>query len=262
MQCCELHLEAKVGELSLERNHWVARVWNSNVGEEWDGSWDGIGAQETKDTELSQSTVVDFSNQTLLLGLCGHVLVEASRVVKIEDRVDSITERLERWVLSRLTSLGVMGHGSSATTLVPKLEHRNDGKDLPLGANRDGIPLSLRGQVSRWVCGTGKSLWPWEDKVRLNTVSNESKHSNTAVLDLGLTEPANGGFVTLGPEVLFSKIEWVIKLKLWVQLASKSLKVSLGLRQSSFGSTTSLGWGESGGTSNGGKAESELHYYL
>jgi hypothetical protein len=73
-------LESKVRELSLERNHWVASVWSSDIGEEWDGSWDGIGAQETEDTELSQSAVVDFSNQTLLLGLLGHLLVEAKWV--------------------------------------------------------------------------------------------------------------------------------------------------------------------------------------
>jgi hypothetical protein len=98
-----------------------------------------------------------------------------------------------------------MRNGSSTTTLVPKFEHGNDGKDLPLGANRNGIPLLFREEVSRWVCGASKSLWPWENKVRLNNVTNESKHGNTAVLDLGLTEPSDGGFVTLGPKVLVSK---------------------------------------------------------
>jgi hypothetical protein len=99
-----------------------------------------------------------------------------------------------------------MRHGSSATTFIPKLKHGDDGKDLPLGTDWNGIPLCLRSKVDRWVGGSSKGLWPWEDKVGLDDVSNESKHGNAAMLDFGLTKPANGGFVAVGPEVLFGEI--------------------------------------------------------
>lgn len=128
------------------------------------------------------------------------------RTIKIKDRVDGITERFETWVLSRLTSLGVMRKDSSTTTLVPKFKHGNDGKDLPLGSNRDGVPLGLGGEVDRWVGRTGECLGPREHKVGLNTISNKCEHGNAAVLDFGMTEPSNGGLVTLGPEVGVGKV--------------------------------------------------------
>ena len=102
------------------------------------------------------------------------------RTIKIENRVDGITERLETWVLSWLTSLGVMGKGSSTAALVPKFKHGDDGKDLPLGSNGHGVPLGLGGEVNRWVGRTSERLGPREHKVGLNTVSNESKHGNAA----------------------------------------------------------------------------------
>lgn len=123
------------------------------------------------------------------------------RTIKIENRVDGITERLETWVLSGLTSLGVMRKDSSTTTLVPKFEHGDDGKDLPLGTNGHGIPLGLGGEVDRWVGHTSERLGPREHKVGLNTVSNERKHGNAAVLDFRMTEPSDGSLVALSPEV-------------------------------------------------------------
>jgi hypothetical protein len=126
--------------------------------------------------------------------------------IKIEDRVDGITEWLERWVLSRLSPLGVVRKDSATTTLVPKFEQGDNSKDLPLGPDRHGVPLCLWGKINRWMCGTSEGLRPWEHKVGLHTVSNESKHGNTAVLDFGLTKPSDGGFVSLGPEVGISKV--------------------------------------------------------
>jgi hypothetical protein len=120
--------------------------------------------------------------------------------------VDGVTEWLERWELSRLSPLGIVRKDSATTTLVPKFEHGNESKDLPLGTDRHGIPLCLGGKIDRWMCGTSEGFRPWEHKVGLDAVSDESKHGNTAVLDLGLTQPTNGCFVALGPEIGISKV--------------------------------------------------------
>lgn len=87
-----------------------------------------------------------------------------------------VTEKGERGVLSRLTPLGVVGHGSAATALVPKFKGADDSKDLPLGAGRYGIPLGLGNEVGRRVRLPTQSLGPREDEVRLDAVSDEGKH--------------------------------------------------------------------------------------
>jgi len=52
-----------------------------------------------------------------------------------------------------------VGEGA-ATALVPKLEGGNDGKDLPLGTEGDGIPLLLGAQVGAGVRSAGEGLGP------------------------------------------------------------------------------------------------------
>lgn len=69
-----------------------------------------------------------------------------------------------------------MGHGSAASALVPKFKGADDSKDLPLGADRHGIPLGLGNEVGRRVRLSAQSLGPREDKVRLDAVSDEGKH--------------------------------------------------------------------------------------
>jgi hypothetical protein len=132
--------------------------------------------------------------------------------------VDGITEGLEAWVLSGLTSLGVVGKDSSTTTFVPKFKHGNDCKDLPLGANGNGVPLRLGREVNRRMGSTGERLGPWEHKVGLNTVSNEGKHGNAAVLDFGLAQPSDGGIITLCPEVRIGKVLPIEDVKLKVSI--------------------------------------------
>ena len=111
----------EVGELSLERNHRISRVWDGNVVESRDRSRDLVGAKEGNDSELSKTSVIDLSEKALLLLLRRHVLkagrrddeivsdcptlgnadtvdifaylVHASRVIKVKNRVDCIAER-------------------------------------------------------------------------------------------------------------------------------------------------------------------------
>jgi hypothetical protein len=41
----------------------------------------------------------------------------------------------------------------------------------------------------------------------MNNVTHESEHGNTAVLNLGVSEKANCGFVTLAHEVKLSEVD-------------------------------------------------------
>ena len=149
----------EVSELALKGNHRVSFIRNCNSIESGDTAWDLIGAQKAKDTELRQSAVVQLGHQPTLLGLLGHVLVETKGIVKIKDGVDSVPEQLEAGVLPGLTSAHVMGEGAAAA-LVPKLEGGDDGKDLPLGTEGDGIPLLLGAQVGAGVRSAGEGLGP------------------------------------------------------------------------------------------------------
>jgi hypothetical protein len=271
--------------LSLERNHWVSVVWDSNVGEGRDGSRDGIGTEEAEDTELSQAAIVELSDQATFLGLLSHVLVEAQGIVQVKDGVDNVTEPSERGELSGLAALGVVGKVTS-TTFIPKLERRDDGENLPLGTDGDGIPLSLRGELSRRMGGSGHGLGPGEDDVGLDDVSNERKHGNAAVLlgiekrqnceqtqlapilycthltylDLGLAKEADGGLVSESVEIGFSEVQRIIELDNRVGLLGKSLQVSLGGTDRGGGSSLS-GRSEGGGASGDrGKNKSRLHF--
>jgi len=257
--------------LSFEGDHGISRVRDGNIVQEGNRSWDSVGAKESKDSKLGQTSVVDLSTEASFLGFLRHVLVEAEGIVQVKDEVNIVSEKSERRVFSGLTSLHVMGHGST-TALVPKLESRDDGEDLPLSTNGDSVPLSLGAEFSGRVGGSGKSLGPGEVEVRLNNVSNEGKHSNTSVFDFGLTEESNGGFVSLSPEVLFGEVEGIVESNLWVELFGHFLKVGLGGSKGVRGGFGG-GGGESGGPGgdagkdSGGKfhfdeAESDLYSSL
>lgn len=102
--------------------------------------------------------------------------VLCTRMIRTKNKVDIIPEQSERGVLSGLTSLGVVRHGSSTTAFIPKLQHGDNSKDLPLGTKGNGIKLCLGNEVRRGVGGACHSLCPGEDKVRLNNVSYEGEH--------------------------------------------------------------------------------------
>jgi len=72
-----------VRELSLERNHGVACVWNSNIIQCRDRSRDLVGTQKAEDTKLSKTSIVEFSGEATFLGFFRHVLVEAKRIIEV-----------------------------------------------------------------------------------------------------------------------------------------------------------------------------------
>ena len=139
-------------------------------------------AQESEDTQLGKTSVVDFGQKTLFLLFFAHVLAKLERIVVVEwDRVrDSIRSRGEVWEVTRLATghvVLVIGGGKFA----PEFKEGDKREDLPFGVNADSIPKGRRVGLRReW--GSVHLHRPWEfESVGMNNVSNEGEHCNTSV---------------------------------------------------------------------------------
>ena len=136
--------------------------------------------------------------------------MEAKRIVKVEwDRVRDLVGlgelREGTWVTT--------SHVVSSVRLREVLQESNEKDDLPLGDIGEGIPLLRRrsGIRGEWSAIGGKGPRP-VDSVGLDDVTNESRHSNTTVLDLGLTQETNAGLIALTPDVDVSQLKRVVVL--------------------------------------------------
>ena len=74
-------------EVSFERSHDFSTVGGNNSRKTRNGSRDGLFAQESKDTKLSKTSVVDLSDKSLLLLFRRSVLGETKGVVQVEGNV-------------------------------------------------------------------------------------------------------------------------------------------------------------------------------
>jgi len=196
-----------------------------NALEQRDGSLNLLRCEETDDADLGQSAIVELLHQTGGLGLLGLVLVEAEGIVKTSDGNgvgDQLLVLVEAGELAGLATAHVVG----TSGLREPLEEANKEDDLPLGSVGEGIPL-LRGAAG----GSGDTATdggPGEgDAVGLDDVANEGGHGNTAVLDLGVAEEANGGLIALSPDGGAGEVEGVVVLEYWVGLFGEGLKVGL-----------------------------------
>lgn len=61
----------------------------------------------------------------------------------------------------------------------------------------------------------------------MDDVSNEGKHGDAAVLDLGLAEEADGGLVARAPEVGIGKAKGIVEADGRVEVLGERLEVSL-----------------------------------
>jgi len=78
------------------------------------------------------------------------------------------------------------------------------------------------------------------------------------MLNLRLAKETNGGLVGGTPEFLLGQVQGIEELDSRVELASKCLKIGLGLRESR-GCLGNRGGGESGGRRDKGSEDSGLH---
>ena len=71
---------------------------------------------------------------------------------------------------------------------------------------------------------------PWEDKVGLHAVSNESGHGNTSVLDFRLTKPSDGSGLVQSPVSSINEAKRIPVLDHRVELSGHCLEVGLSFR--------------------------------
>ena len=211
-----------------EGSHRLAVVGLHNTREEGNRSRSALLGEEAKDTELGKTSVVDLGSKTGGLLLLGHVLRELERIIQVErDGVgDAIGSRSEVGEVTGLATGHVMlvvGSGEFR----PELKEANEGKDLPLGIIRDGIPKG-RGVGLAGERGSVHLHGPGElDTISVDNVSDEGEHGNTAVLDLGVSQEADGGLVSSTPELSLGKVEGIIEANDGVELLGEGLEIGL-----------------------------------
>jgi len=184
------------------------------------GSWDIVGGNERHDGNHSKTSVVKLS---VLLGNKG-VFVNSGEV------------NWGEYNGGKVSSLGVVG----SLGLSGDFSNKDGEKNLGLSSIRYGVPGiegfhgrkgfegNIRGKLSREV-----------DSRSLYNVSGGGKHSNTAVLKFGGTEPSKGLVRSYGSKV--KRIEGS-------NGSSASWHVRKGIKGAGFG-------GLHGGSKSGGRAE-------
>ena len=226
----EQYLKSERGSeyILSEWGHWLSGVWCYNSGKGRYGTWCALFGKESQNTDLCQTSVVQFSTETLLLGLFRHVLGETEWIVKVEwnwvrnSLWSSYEVRVVTWLSSGHVMLVVWGG-----KFRPEFKEGDEGEDLPLGRVRYGIP-KFRWVGSLWEWSSVHLHGPWEgDSVGMNNVSNEGEHGNTSVLDLSMTEESDGGLVGGTPELSLGKVKRIVESYDWVKSLGKNLKVGL-----------------------------------
>ena len=94
---------------------------------------------------------------------------------------------------------------------------------LELGRRRHGVP-ELWG-IGRVRHGTAHGGPGELDAVRMHAVPDERSHRNTAVLDLRVAQPADGGLVAHAPEVSLCETERVVESNNGIEVLGESLEV-------------------------------------
>ena len=144
------------------------------VGKNWDRSRDVVFRNERKNSNLSKTSIVEFT-----CSLSFHCLLANSREVNFGEDHGGV-----------FSSLHVV---SSLVSLRNQLSNEDGGQDLGLSSNRDGSPCirwahgserfeaNIAGELSReMVSGS------------VGKVSNGGNHGTAAVLELGGAVPAEG----------------------------------------------------------------------
>jgi hypothetical protein len=213
------------GEVSRERCHYFTNIWLDNSGKHGDRSRDSLFAQESKDTKLSKTAVVDFGSETLCLGLWRLVLGSTKGIEKVER--DLVWNIIKSGVGTWLSTLGVMNLAIWASKFRIPFQESDKGNDLDLGNKRKSIPLFRRRKIGRRVGDSRRSQGPGEDKVGLDNVSNKGSHGDTSVLDLGLAKPSNSTSFVQAPVSGTDKIKRVVEFDNRVELGGHFLEVGL-----------------------------------
>lgn len=204
----------------FERSPVVSVVALYNVCEHRDGSRHCLGCDESENTNHCQSSIVDLNLESSGLGFFALVLGESKRIEEVKrNRVGDLA--LQARELTNLVGLVDVGE---------PFEESNKSDDLGLGSERKGIPLGRRGEVSGRHHVSLGGEGPWEDKVALDNVSDESSHGNTSVLDLGLSEESDRFFLVHAVKASGGEVQRIPEFDNGVELTGQSFEVGLWIR--------------------------------
>ena len=151
-----------------------------------------------------------------------YIVVEWDRVRQASWSTDEVRE------VTRLSSTHVVLVFRSRK-FAPEFQETDQSKDLPFGIVTNSIPKSRWVGFRRERCSIHLHGPREFDAVGMNNVSNEGKHGNSSVLNLGVTKEANRFFVGGSPEGGFSQVQRIIELDNRIQILGKCLQVGLGL---------------------------------
>merc|ERR1712070_453289 len=236
-----------VRQAGVDRREWghhLAIVVLDLAGKEGHGTLHRGGGDEATDANHGGAAVVDLDEKATLLLLRGLVLGEAEGVKEVEERVaEVLTEGVEGWVEARLATLHVVllaSGGEGVGALAPDLKEEDEAEDLQLRRGGERIPLrggrAGSGDVGVGEAGQGGS--PREvDAVLLHNEADEGSHSNAAVLDLRVTQVADGSLLVEAIHGVdrLAEAEGVVVAKNGVELGSHGLEVLKGLHDGSDG---------------------------
>jgi hypothetical protein len=153
------------------------------VGKDWDRSRDVMFRNERKNSNLSKTSIVEFT-----CSLSFHCLLANSREVNCREDHGGVFSSLH--VVSSLVSLRV------------QLSNEDGGQDLGLSCNRDGSPSFRWAHGSeRFEANIAGELSREMNSSSVGEISNGGNHGATAVLELGGTVPAEGFIGSLLSEV-------------------------------------------------------------
>jgi hypothetical protein len=94
-KCGHVFTSCYLEQVALEGSHDFAGIWLDNASEKRDRSRDGLLAKEAKDTQLSQSSIVDFTLEASCLGFRRLILAQIKWIVQTleGDGVGNILKR-------------------------------------------------------------------------------------------------------------------------------------------------------------------------
>lgn len=175
-----------------------------------------------------QTSIVDFDKETLCL-LFVRVLGGSSKRIPetLEQGVVGNIARKFRELAGLSTSHVVGSNTHGIDGLRKEFQTSDESNDLKFGGIGESVPLFRRAQVGTRMGSASHGERVREDPVGLNAVSNKGSHSNTTVLDFGMTQPANGGFTACPPEFRICQVEGVEELDGRVQALGDGLQVGL-----------------------------------
>jgi hypothetical protein len=196
---------------TLERGHGLSSVWRHNSLQKRNRSCQLLFRQESQDSDLRQSAIVDLGDKPPFLGLLAAALAETKGIKQVQrDRVGDLVRIRKLGEFSRLSTLHVM----SSVGLREVFQETNEENDLPLCGIGKSVPLlrwgsgfeGIRGSVQ---CHGSRPV----DSVGLDNVSDKGSHGHTAVLDLRMTQESDGSSLVATPNGSVGQLQRIVVLQ-------------------------------------------------